>query len=444
MRELRAQAVIETAANPTDMLHRSLWQRMMVACAVIIAFDPFRLFEQQLLQQVPGTLVISYLMFSVLRRPLAPLRSVTATIFVAMVLWALPGIIYNKMSEDTGMFTAIIMFLIPISAAYAVGRCTTIDGVAMLKHAQWIGIAYLLGSLLRLAADRHSELLWYGIHERSFLLGFIFVPAFLMRRYRVFALTLAASCILLFLDFRATTAFCLMNSLIIAMFSRYRVSSIFVYSYMIGIFVFLLTAYMGFDIVWALYAFVKGIHSQSINDEVRRATIVLAFDEWAKMPMFGDFFCGRGAYDLRPYVAWWQEGLVPLHNDYLDFLVRGGIFGLSMLLAGLASALLITLRSMKSMARQGRDDLVMWNTFLMTALVNILFVISFNPVLKTVSHGFVAQLVLAWIIALHLVVKNGDVRDWSAVARGVWTAEHVGDMTDVMLGERRTSGLGRG
>jgi hypothetical protein len=234
---------------------------------------------------------------------------------------------------------------------------------------------------------------------------------------------------LLAADFRATTAFGIANGTVVAAFYRYKLPRIFFYLYMIAIVLLLLSVYVGYDVVWGLYALVKGAYSQSINDEVRRAAIMLAFDEWARAPLFGNFFAGPGVYDIGTYVHWWDGGLLPLHNDFLDFLVQGGVLGLAMLLVGLGSALMITLRSMKMLPRHRDDDLGAWNAFLFSALVNIIFVISFNPVLKTVSHAFVAQLVLAWIVQLEVIARNRLHHEPEAIAeaderradeRGLW------------------------
>lgn len=385
-----------------NSLDESLWQKLMVGCALAVAFDPIKLFEFPLVQQIPVALPLCYFALAFLRRPLAPLQSVIATLLCILFIYAAPGILYNKLTQDTGMFTAIVLLLLPISAAYVVDAKMSVDVKRLLIQAQWIGLAYFLGSLLRLAQDPNGELLWYGIHERSFLLGFMVVPSLLMRSYWSFFLTTAAACFLLALDFRATTAFCLVNSIFLSMLLIRRVPTIFIIIYVSVILICLISAYVGYDIIWELYALVKGSYSNNINDEVRRAAITLAYDEWAKAPIFGDFFSGAGAYDIKPYVKWWQGGLIPLHNDYLDFLIRGGVVGISMFIILLSTMFVFFIRNISRFSAPSLSSLRLLNTFLFVNVVNIVFVISFNAILKTVSDAFIVQLVFGWTVALQI------------------------------------------
>lgn len=384
---------------------RSLWQKLMVGCAIVITFDPIRLFEIPLLQQIPVAMVLFLFAPSFLRRPLAPLHSLISTLLCLLFLYALPGIIYNKLSQETGMFTAITLFLIPISAAYVINRETSVDAGRVLAHAQWIGFAFFFGSLLRLAQDPNGELLWYGIHERSFLLGFIVLPSLLMRYYRLFVFTFATAALILILDFRATTAFCLLNSVFLSFLVLFRIPIGFIILYVSIVVGCLVSAYFGYDLIWELYALVKGAYSNSINDEVRRAAITLAFDEWSRAPILGDFFSGAGAYDIKPYVKWWQGGLIPLHNDYLDFLIRGGIVGISMIVICFSSMIVFFITNIKRLSGQADNNLRILNTFLFVNFINIIFVISFNPILKTVTGAFIVQLIFAWTVALQVLVN---------------------------------------
>lgn len=401
------QAVTSSTSNASSVpIDRSVWHILMVSCAIIIAFDPIKVFELPLFQQIPVALVVLYFVFGFLRRPLAPLHSLLAVLISLLFFYALPGIIYNKMTQETGLFTAIMLFLLPISASYAIDATTDVNVDRLLSHAQWIGIAFYCGSLIRLASDPNHELLYYGIHERSFLLAFILVPAILKRSVVVFCVSFIGVALLISLDFRATTAFCFFNSIILPLLLVRRVSILVIIGYIAILILCLLSAYVGYDLIWELYAIVKGAYSNSINDEVRRAAIALAFDEWAKSPIWGDFFSGAGAYDIAPYVKWWQEGLIPLHNDYLDFLIRGGVIGLLMFLAVLGCAMMTCINNIKSLSWRNDLDLHHWNIFLFVNVTNIIFVISFNAILKTVSDAFCVQLVFAWIVALQLMIKN--------------------------------------
>jgi hypothetical protein len=381
--------------------------KVVTILAVVIAFDPTGTFEEHLVQQIPTAVVLAFVMFAALRRPLGFLDTKTGMIFAALFLLAMPGVIINKLfGGETGLFTAIALLSLPVSASL-IDKNLDIDGFSLLRACQAIGVAFLIGTAICLYVIPR-EVNSYMPHERAFLLSFAIGPSLLLNRIAAMVLFMGSSVIMLLVDFHSTTAFCIINSILLPVLIVFMPRTPWISAAYMAIVAFvIISPFLGYDLVWELSHLVKGdVGGGIVNDEFRSLAKAMAINEWREAPVFGDFFTGAGAYDIRQYLWWWQYDLVALHDDYLDFLVRGGVIGLFLLVAAITALMTEALRTSRILHGSVRRDLFLANTLLMTSLVNVLFAMAFNPILNKVSSGFLAFLIMAWLIILSGVVRR--------------------------------------
>ena len=91
---------------------------------------------------------------------------------------------------------------------------------------------------------------------------------------------------------------------------------------------------------------------------------------------------------------------VPLHNDYLEFLVDGGLVGLGLFTTGLIGCVGLGLHNYVAFERRRMSDPASLSLILSITLITAMHAMSVNPVMNQSPGGFFVYLAAALIIVI--------------------------------------------
>jgi O-antigen ligase len=145
------------------------------------------------------------------------------------------------------------------------------------------------------------------------------------------------------------------------------------------------------------------------NSEYREEKWAMAMRDFHRAPVFGKFFAGAGEYDHR-LAHRYNHGTspedigdidaVPLHNDYLEFLVDGGLVGVGLFTTGLIGCVGLGLKNYVAFERRTMSDFASLSLIMSITLITAMQAIAVNPVMNESPCGFFVYLAAALIIVV--------------------------------------------
>lgn len=239
----------------------------------------------------------------------------------------------------------------------------------------------------------------YMTHERIFLISFIYtLPALIGKRTMAY-IGLFLFALVVYLDPRTTSLIALTISVVLVkLFSTVKDNRL---TYYVGAASIVIAASFNFVIanIKELNSSFKAVSGGTDNNSFRESMIAIGLEKFAESPLVGSLFKYGGAYPIN-FTVRLPDGqiasMLPLHNDYLEALVSGGIIGSVLFVA----CLLVPIFSSFRMRGEMTGELRSMNDSLLIASLIGLIAIAFNPVLNSSRSGFILFVIMS---ILHLI-----------------------------------------
>ena len=303
----------------------------------------------------------------------------------AVVVLAAPGLAVNKLDgAESSLFSAVSLMLLPLSVYALPERWLRLDGRRLLRWLGWIGLCYVVGAAVQLVLNRRG-LTYLRIHERAFLVPLaVLVPLYLRNRWLTAAGALAVLSVLV-IDPRTTLLIvCLItvsSAVFYALDARARRAAAVL---LLGLGV--VVGLGGSQLLRMVDDGYKGALGKEGNSDFRANLLAIGMEEFRASPLIGDYFRGPTSFNSGMYEpdasGRLEVILAPLHDDYLEFLTKGGLVGGGLLVAGLGGTVWLAWANVLELRRRGETDLANWQAVLCSAVAALMFTILVNPVLN--------------------------------------------------------------
>jgi O-antigen ligase len=397
--------------RPAMTLGRSIWFVSLALLVIFMCLDPKHIFTRGALKQVPLLLSLGVTALALwagrsrIERPAFP-----GLCFGLLLVYAAPGLLLNKLDHaESSLFSAVSMLSVPLSV-YALPRSwLRCNGRQMLN---WLGVvaaAYVVGAAVQLFLNRRG-LVDLRIHERAFLAPLVVLVPILLRRRLLAFLGCSSVAAILLMDPRTTLLIALMLTggaglYFFKLNAQARRFALTMACCLAGF-----SAVAGPTILRLFDAQYKAIFGMKGNSDFRSNLLATGLKMFAESPFYGDGFRGptsfySGFYE-RGENGGWQAIMAPLHNDYLEFLTKGGVIGGALLVAGLAGTVVLAAGNIKRYRALGQTDLANWQAVLCVAVMSLMFTILVNPVLNNPVCGLPALLLVAQVFAGHRYARQ--------------------------------------
>lgn len=386
-------------------LTRSPWFLGLAGLTVLILFDPLHLISDIRYKQYPLVMVMGLIGLSVLASGGRVARPAWPGVLLAILLViAIPGLVVNKLEgEASSLFSAISLLLIPLSVYLLPRRWIRFEGVNELKWLGWIGTCFVAGAFFQIACE-NAGIGYARVHERAFLAPLIFLIPLLRGRKRWTTIGCGSALLLLIVDPRTTMLIVYVMSL--GMWAvMFRLNSI-TQKLVIGgmILTGLLVSAAGPTVLKAIDDRFKSAYGMEGNSQFRSGLIQTGVDAFLASPVYGDMFRGGTSFPTGFYMEtapgrFDQEIMAPLHNDYLEFLTKGGLIGGGLMVGGIGGSAWIAWRNVKRLKSLGMTDAAHWQGAVCICICALMFTMLVNPVLNNPECAVPAY----WMVAQALI-----------------------------------------
>jgi len=383
-------------------LHKTIWFKVLFAMCVLLAMDQFDIFNLQVVKQLPNVVVLLMFIHYLLFTPLRMKMPWPATCFGLLLIFAIPGLLYNKyLGMSSSLFTAVFMTMIVICAFRLPERSVRIHPGRILDALQLIGILFVASCILGTLLHERFDFILLVVHEKAFLFSWALLPCLLRRRYLMFGAVAGLSVGLILFDPRTTIlvvwAIIFVSAILLRILPVRRIWALGVLLIVVMA-VFHQSVYESFK---ELDYEIKTRSGSRINTRFREVMWLKGVEEFWHSPIVGTGFAGESTYEEKSL-----DFYGPLHNDYLEFLSKGGIIGGGLMFFGFMGTLLVGLKNMWALKRWGDHELHLLNTVLTIALTCSMFTMAVNPVLNRTRSGFFVYFTVALLLLLNRSIKS--------------------------------------
>ncbi len=409
----------------------SIYFALFFGLTFLTAIDIFNLFEWRFIKPLPYIAAFAFIAARIggLWKGRPVLRpSISILSFILLFLFALPGLVLNKLhGEHSSFFTGIFQILIVTAALWACeeNRRLGLTTEKVLRCLQLLGFAFcgigILGHLMKLGLPGVSGWFTLVTHEKGYLLPLAFLPSLALGDKKRARIGLALAIVFTILSLKLILALLIpVTYLLFWLLGKLKGERpIWV---MVGVMLFValfprvifdlpdqISNFVYFhiqrplrlkydDIPFFHYILHKG------NDfSLRRMTWTLGFAEFAKSPIYGNLFQGWASVLIPFERTTWE---VPYHNDFLEVAAKGGAIGLSLMLTGFFASLFETLRFRSRLRFDSLDR--RFHDVLFVTIVASMLCLFINPVLNQTRSGVGVWFILG--LAFLMRVRSGRHR----------------------------------
>ena len=400
----------------------TVWAVIVTITSTVICLDHFALFHTNIGKAFLAALSMGLLAYQVFLSKFRTNRVPWPVVFwIALMMYAMPGIMYMKLLMTRGdvspstLFCAVTTGLLVVSVAFMPIRLLRFDPNSAMKVLSAVGMIFLTGSFVVLVFFGYGVIHMISVHERAFVLILPVTYAVLTRRLFLATIALFLMAIVLFANPRTTVL--LSYACTFAML-LYHTSSKSTRLFALPFFVIFLTFFIfnAYDIIKILNSNLKKNAVSSDNSSFREDVWNIGLQEFRLSPYYGSFFTKGAAYDYGRKLTSEATGdlldstFVPLHNDYLEFLVSGGALWGFLFAASFFGILHMAMRNATLARRYRLLDHMKYNQLLSTSLVCAMLCMVVNPVINNPLSGLLVYALLSLIIMEHLHLRVLGVR----------------------------------
>lgn len=369
-------------------LTRSPWFLGLAGLTTLILFDPLHLLADIRYKQYPLAMVMGLIGLSVVASGGRIARPAWPGIFLAILLvLAIPGLIANKLDgAASSLFSAISLLLIPLSVYLLPRRWVRFEGFREKKWLGWIGICFVAGAFFQIVSE-NAGIGYARVHERAFLAPLIFLIPLMGGRKLWTTIGCGAALLLLIVDPRTTMliVYLMAWGMWAVMFWLDSVSRKWAIGGMVVM--GLLAAMAGPTFLKAIDDRFKSAYGMEGNSEFRSGLIQTGVDAFLASPVYGDMFRGGTSFPTGFYLEtapgrFDQEIMAPLHNDYLEFLTKGGLLGGILMVGGIGGSAWIAWKNVKRLRSLGLIEAAHWQGAVCISICALMFTMLVNPVLN--------------------------------------------------------------
>lgn len=384
------------------------WLLISGFIATLVAADILLVFSLPVIKNIPvlAILVIFggyfYSGFVISKPPFG------AFLLLLMVLFAIPGLVQNKLTgQETSYFTCILQLLFSLSVLLIpANQIRSINLKHFLKFLNLLGWIFVVSRIMVLIVYPTTSA---AIHELAFIIPLFLIPALYSKNQGFIAISLFFAAILFLINPRTT------------MFLVYSITFLFpallFLIRIVGIKTILLFSLVAFGIILIFLSQILGFISEidklfktslgkNSNASFRQYMIVVGLVSFLKSPVYGMYFSGSTGYSTK-----YEGGReLPLHNDLLDVAVQGGVIGILLFVGGIIGLFLSLSRSLQKKAADIDDSLRILIITVSTSLLTGLITILFNPIINSTKTGFFFFFIIGVSILLIRYVKLTDLQ----------------------------------
>lgn len=382
-------------------LTQSPWFLCFAGLTVLILFDPLHLIADIRYKQYPLLMVMGLMGLSLVGSGFRIARPAWPGILLAILLViAIPGLVANKLDgESSSLFSAISLMLIPLSVYLLPRSWIRFAGLREKRWLGWIGICFIAGAFFQIVCER-SGIGYARVHERAFLAPLIFLIPLLGGRKLLTIMGCGAALLLLIVDPRTTMliVYVIAIGMWVVMFRLDSISQKLVLTGMILVGLLAITA--GPTLLKTIDDRFKSAYGMEGNSEFRSGLIQTGIDAFLASPVYGDMFRGGTSFPTGFYMEtapgrFDQEILAPLHNDYLEFLTKGGLLGGGLMVGGIGGSAWLAWKNVKRLRSLGLIEAAHWQGAICVCICALMFTILVNPVLNNPECAVPAYFLVA-------------------------------------------------
>ncbi|WP_189073047.1 O-antigen ligase family protein [Deinococcus sedimenti] len=262
-----------------------------------------------------------------------------------------------------------------------------------------VKILYAVSLLMCILAIFYNGLLGfnYMTHERIFIASFVYSIPKLKKKKRLSYFGFLVFGAVILLDPRTTSLIAFVITIALTLLLERTASQRFI---------FLSSVSAGISVIFITYVvdWIKNINSNfkqatggTDNNVFREGMISVGLQKYSESPVFGSFFKYGGAYE-PPQVVYINSSTVanilPLHNDYLEIMVSGGIIGLVLFLI---CFFLPVVNYLNNRDYIFNEEKIAGDSLFISVIIGAT-TIAFNPVMNSSRSGFMLTVLSAVLL----------------------------------------------
>ena len=347
---------------------------------------------------------LTALFLLVLRRPAGPVqRRALDVLLMIFLIYGLVGSVIGRifLDQDANYLAFFAPALVAVRHLWGSVDLTPRVVTVLLRVLVAAGFAYLLASVAVHALQPGGVELGPFLHTRTYWAAVAVTGAFLLRRWALFA----AACALTAVHFTyypaLTYALVVAAGLATVVLCRSRLGTgvLLVGGVASGSAILLLGMTIGE--VRSVYFRAVG---KTDNSPARDALLEIGLDRFRARPWTGSFFTSDISVPVPPHIS--GVSRTPLHDDFLQFGVGGGVFALLAAVCLAVGIAVLAVRAGRQMYAEGRDAEGNLVTLLAVAHVGLYVTAAFNPVLIDASAALLTGLVLDLILTISALSRR--------------------------------------
>ncbi|MDV7991225.1 O-antigen ligase family protein [Rhodococcus sp. IEGM 1374] len=335
-------------------------------------------------------------------RPAKSARIWPFMLFAALALWGLFGslagrLVYGQTANSLALFVPLLIPVVDVLRRRAMSVDYVRNGFMFVSAAYCVTAVFVVG----FGSDIVSEVQFR--HQTSYFLAMSLATALILRSAWLSLLSVLAT-VVCFLAYPALTYVLVIavTFVVVALHSLPRRLSI-------------PALWLGVVFLVAVVSFRSKIEELRIgyfesvgktdNTRTREVLYEIGVTRLREQPAFGSFFVDNIAV-RAPNNVTGPFKFVPLHNDYLQIAVAGGLIFVALLLVSLFGIILVAVNSILKVTDRDNPNRSVTSIALATLLAMLVIAI-FNPIL--VEPGAAIVLALTVVILSNATAQEGNV-----------------------------------
>jgi len=380
-----------------------LWLKAGGFVALLISVDILLFFSWPGIRSLPVVLI--YLVFLGYLFNGFAFSKISIPVFslVLLVLFAIPGLVQNKLNgEETSFYTSIIQMAFAVSVILIPpAEIKKLDPGQILDFLHLLGWIFVVSRILILLIYPETHA---AIHELAFIVPLFILPALYSGKPKYIGVVLFFAAVLFLINPR-TTMFLVYSITFLLPVIVFFTNLIGFRTALISVLLLLGLAGLFLTQLLSLISEIDEIFKTSLgrnsNASFRQYMIVIGIVEFLKSPFYGKYFSGPTGYSTK-----FEEGrLLPLHNDLLDIAVQGGLIGVILFLTGVIGIFIILFKFTVAEKIKANDKLRLLVLSLSVSLICGLITLVFNPIINSTKTGFFFYFIIGLSILIIRFIK---------------------------------------
>lgn len=332
--------------------------------------------------------------------------------FLLLLLFSFPGLLYSKIfGIEYSLFNAISLNLMVILPFLIPRKIKLPESNSILTTLYIMSCFYCAVTIIIVFADNYIGGIKYIGHERVFLLPLIYLIPAIRKQYTLMLIGVVIAVIIYQIDPRTTTVITMALSLLAFIALSFSKAA----HYILIIMAVLIFGGMNFNNIYNILkttnSSIKESAESGDNSDFRESMWQLGINNFEKSPLVGNYFSEGGIYYIGRDIygfdgsSTFSQNALPLHNDYLEFLVSGGLFGFTLFILTYVY-IIYTILIIKSKSNNKQD--VGLAVACGVSIICGMFVFSVNPVLNNPRAGYFVYVLIMIVFIVYRRIMSEE------------------------------------